>query len=116
LKVIAEWKKHRPMGIFRQTAVLPVFRDTHHLHASSIRHFEIAVDCIFSGAEDFSCKFAIHDCAARRILIIVPSEIPATEQRGAFGAKVIGRNVEHVDIGGGICGPQIGRLIAEDIG
>src|SRR5438128_5281121 len=29
------------MGIFRQTAVLPVFRDAHHLYTSSVRHFAI---------------------------------------------------------------------------
>ena len=92
------------MGIFRQTAVFPVFRDAHHLHTRSIRHFEIATDSIFGGAEDFLCKFAIHDRDARAILIVMPREISATEQRGTFRAKVIGRNVEHVDIGGCICG------------
>src|SRR6266568_5434480 len=107
-------EKHRRLGFFGKFQVLAVLCDTHHLYARSIRHFVVTADCVFHRAKDFERKFLIHYSNARRILVVMPCESPAGQQRSALGMKVFGRYVVSVDVSGGTRWPQVGGFIAKD--
>jgi hypothetical protein len=79
----AEWGDRR-VWLCGQRPVLSVLGNTDHLDAGSIRRLVITANCSFYRAEDFARKLLIHYRNAWRVLVAMPGEMLAGQQRGAL--------------------------------
>src|ERR1019366_9450631 len=100
--------------IFRETVILPVFCDAHHLNARSIPHLVRASDWIGRESKKLTRKLPIHHGYTWRVLIVVPSKGSPGKQGSTGGLEVFGRDIEYRGVGCGVRWSQIGRIVGED--
>ena len=106
--------KHGGLRIFREAAIFSVLDDTHDLRAGSIGPLEIAAHGTADGAKQFFGELLIDDRHERRIVVIVPGETSAREQRGSGGGEIFRRDVVELGFRGDVGWPKIGGLVGED--